>query len=126
MASSGPFWPITATVLMVVTVVVAVVTVASFIEVLVAAASWAVSARILIKVNFGFFSVGVLIDSRDHLANPLWRLTIEFGPKVTVMESSDEGGDDFCFCDVGNIILHLEKSPDVATEELGRFLVDAI
>ena len=42
------------------------------------------------------------------------------------MESSDEGGDDFCFCDVGNRIPHLRKASDVATEELGWFLVDAI
>ena len=60
-----------ATVLMVTTVVVAVVTMASFIGALIAAASWAVSARILVEANFGLFSVGVLIGGRDHLANPL-------------------------------------------------------
>ena len=32
----------------------------------------------------------------------------------------------FCFHDVGNRIPHLGKTSDVATEELGRFLVDAI
>ena len=51
---------------------------------------------------------------------------IEFGAKVTVMESSDKGGDDFCFHDVGNRIPHLRKSSDVTTEELERFLIDAI
>ena len=84
------------------------------------------SARILVEAYFGLFSVGVLIGGRDHLANPLWWLAIEFGAEVAVMESSNEGGDDFCFRDVGNRIPHLGKSPDVATEELGRFLVDAI
>ena len=38
----------------------------------------------------------------------------------------DEGGDDLSFHDVGNIISHLEKASDVATEELGRLLVDAV
>ena len=42
------------------------------------------------------------------------------------MESSNKGGDDFCFHDVGNRIPHLGKSPDVAMEELKWFLVDAI
>ena len=84
------------------------------------------SARILIEVNFILFSVGVLIGGRDHLANPLWWLTIEFGAEVTVMESSDKGGDDFCFRDVRNIIPHLGKASDVATEELGGLLVDAV
>ena len=42
------------------------------------------------------------------------------------MESSDKGGDDFCFRDVGNRIPHLGKASDVATEELGRFLIDAV
>ena len=42
------------------------------------------------------------------------------------MESSDEGGDDFCFCDVGNRIPHLGKSSDVTMEELRRFLINSI
>jgi len=42
------------------------------------------------------------------------------------MESSNEGGDDFCFYDVGNRIPHLRKSSDVTTDELGRFLINAI
>ena len=82
---------------------------ASFVRALVAAPSWAVSARILVEINFGLFSVSVLIGGCDHLTNPFWRLTIEFGAKVTVMESSDEGGDDFCFRDVVNRIPHLGK-----------------
>ena len=83
-------------------------------------------ACILIEANFGFFGVDVLIGGRDHLANPLWQLMIEFGAKVTVMESSDEGGDDFRFCDVGNRIPHLEKASNVAAEELEWLLVDAV
>ena len=42
------------------------------------------------------------------------------------MESSNEGGDDLSFHDVWNRIPHLGKTSDVATEELGRFLIDAI
>ena len=84
------------------------------------------SARILVEVNFSLFSVGILISGHDHLANPLWWLMIEFGAEVTVMESSNKGGDDFCFRDVGNRIPHLRKASNVATEELGRLLVDAV
>jgi len=126
LTSFGPFRPITATVMMVAAVIVAAVTVASFVGALITTASWAVSAHILIEANFGLFSVGILIGGHDHLANPLWWLTIEFGAEVMVMESSDEGGDDFSFCNVGNIIPHLRKSPDVTMEKLGWFLIDAI
>ena len=42
------------------------------------------------------------------------------------MESSDEGDDDLSFCDVRNRIPHLKKASNVATEELGRLLVDAV
>ena len=80
----------------------------------------------LIEAYFGLFGINVLIGGRDHLANPLWWLTIEFVTEVIMMESLDKGTDDFCFRDVGNRVPHLEKMSDVATEELGRFLVDAI
>ena len=43
-----------------------------------------------------------------------------------VVESSDEGGDDLNFCDIGNRIPHLRKASDVAAEELGWLLVDAV
>ena len=109
LTSFRSFWPITATVLMVAMVVIAVVTVASFVGALIAMASWVVIAHILVEANFGLFSIGVLIGGHDHLANPLWQLAIEFGAEVAVMESSDEGGDDFCFHDVRNRIPHLEK-----------------
>ena len=84
------------------------------------------SVHILIEANFSLFSIGVLIGSHDHLANPLWWLTIEFGVEVVVMESSDKGSDDFCSYDVGNRIPHLGKSTDVTMEELRRFLINAI
>ena len=42
------------------------------------------------------------------------------------MDSSDEGGDDFSFHDVRNRIPHLRETSDVAAEELGRLLVDAV
>ena len=122
----GPFWPITATVPMVTAVVVAAVVVASVVGSLVTTVSGAMSARILVEAYFGLFGVSVLIGGCDHPANPLWWLTIELGVEVMVMESSDEGGDDLCFRDVGNRIPHLRKAFDVATEELRRFLVDAI
>ena len=67
------------------------------------------SACILVEANLSLFGVGILIGGHDHLANPLWWLAIEFGAKVAVMESSDEGGDDFCFCDVVNRIPHLKN-----------------
>ena len=111
---------------MVTAVVVAVDVVASVIESLVATMSWAMSARILAKAYFGLLGVGVLIGGRNHLANPLWRLTIELGAEVTVMESSDEGGDDLSFHDVRNRIPHLGKASDVATVELGGLLVNAV
>ena len=111
---------------MVTAIVVAVVAVAPVVGALIAATSWAVSARIFVEANFGLFSVDVLIVGRDHLANPLWWLTIEFGVEVMVMESSDKGGDGLCFRDVGNRISHLGKSSDVTTEELERFLIDVI
>ena len=43
-----------------------------------------------------------------------------------MMESSDEGDDDLGFHDVWNRIPHLKKALDVATEELGWLLVDAV
>ena len=42
------------------------------------------------------------------------------------MDSSDEGGDDFSFHDVRNRIPHLGKASNVAMEELGRLLVNAV
>ena len=84
------------------------------------------SACILFEAYFGLFDVGVLIGGRNHLTNPLRQLAIELGAEVGVMESSNKGGDDLCFHDVGNRIPHLRKASDVAIEELGRLLVDAV
>ena len=42
------------------------------------------------------------------------------------MESSNEGGDDLSFRDVGNRIPHLGKASDVATEELEWLLINAV
>ena len=104
-------------------VAVAVVSVAGS---LVAVVSWAMSACILVDAYFGLFGVGVLIDSCNHIANPLRRLAIELGAEVTVMESSDEGSDDLSFREVMNRVPHLGKMSDIATKELGRLLVDAV
>ena len=90
------------------------------------AACWAMSARILIEAHLGFLDIGVLVGGCDHLADPRGWLAVELGAKLVVMESSDEGGDDLRFRDVGNRISHLEKASDVATKELGWHLVDAV
>ena len=84
------------------------------------------SARILVEAYFGLFGVGVLIDGCNHLTNPLRRLAIELRVEVAVIDSSDEGGDDLCFCDIGNIIPYLKKASDVAMKELRRLLVDVV
>ena len=111
---------------MVTTVVVAAVVVASVVGVVVVAACWTMSARILVEAHLGFLGIGVLVGSHDHLANPYGRLAVERGAKLVVMESSDEGGDELSFRDVGNRIHHLGKASDVAMEELGWLLVDAV
>ena len=111
---------------MVAIVIVAAIAVALVVGSLIAVASWATSDYILIEAYFSLFGVGVLIGGCNHLANPLWRLAIELGAEVTVMESSGEGGDDFRFHDVGIRIPHLGKTSDIAMEELRWVLVDAI
>jgi len=123
---SRSFRPITAAVPMVNAVVVAAVAVASVVGSLIIASSWAMSACVLIEAYFSFFGVGVLVGGRNHLANPHGWLAVELGAEVTVMESSDKGGDDLIFCDVRNIVSYLGKASDVATEELRWFLVDAV
>ena len=83
-------------------------------------------ARILVEAHLGFLGIGVPVGSSDHLANACGWLAVELGAKLAMVESSDEGGDDLSFHDVGNRIPHLGKASDVATEELGRLLVDAV
>ena len=102
------------TVPMVTTVIVGAVVVASVVGSLIATASWAMSAHVLVEAYFGFFGVSVLVGGRNHLANPHGWLIVELRAEVAVMESSDEGGDDLSFCDVGNRIPHLGKASDVA------------
>ena len=111
---------------MVTAVVEAAVLVASVVRAIVVAACWTMSTRILIEVHLGFLGVGVLVGSCDHLANPSGRLAVDLGAKLAAMESSDEGGDDLDFRDVWNRIPHLRKASNVATEEFGRLLVDAV
>ena len=109
-----------------VTTVVAAVVVALVIGAVVAAASWAMSACILVEAHLGFLGVSVLVGGRNHLANPCGRLAIELGAEIAVMESSDEGGDDLSFRDVRNRIPHLRKASNVATEVLRQLLVDVV
>ena len=111
--------------MMVIAIVVAAVIVASVIRAVVVATCWAMSARILVEAYLGFLDVGVLVGGRNHLTNPGRRLAVELGAKLVVVESSDEGGDDLSFRDVGNRVPHLGTASDVATEGLGRLLVDA-
>ena len=90
------------------------------------AACWAMSARILIEAHLGFLGISVLVGGCDHLTDSHGWLMVELRAKLTVMELSNEGDDDLSFRDVGNRIPHLKKESDVATEELGRLLVDAV
>ena len=115
-----------ATAPMVSAVVIAAIAMAPVVGAIIAVASWAVSAHILVEAHFGFFGVGVLVGGRNHIANPHGRLAVELGAEIVVMESSDEGGDDLSFRDVRNRIPHLRKASDVAMEELGRLLVNAV
>ena len=66
----GSFWPITATVPMVTAVVIVAVAVALVIGSLIAAASRAMSAHVLVQAYFSFFGISVLVGGRNHLANP--------------------------------------------------------
>ena len=84
------------------------------------------SSCILVEAHLGFLGIGILVGGRDYLTNPCGWLAIELGAKLMVMESSDEGGDDLCFRDVGNRIPHLRKVSDVATEQLGWLLINAV
>ena len=67
-----------------------------------------------------------MVGSSDHLADASGRLAVEFGAKLAMVESSDEGGDDLSFRDVGNRVPHLGKALNVVVGELGRLLVDAV
>ena len=122
----GSFWPITATAPMMTAVVIAAVAVAPVVGAIVAAMSWAMSVRILVEAHLGFLGISILVDGCDHLANPSRWLVVELRAKLAVVESSDEGGDDLSFRDVGDRVPHLRKASYVAAEELRRLLVDAV
>ena len=111
---------------MVTAVIEAAVVVASVVGAVIVAARWAISARILIEAHLGFLGIDVLVGHSDHLADAGRWLAVEFGAKLAMVESSDEGGDDLSFRDVGNRIPHLGKASDVATEELRRLLLDVV
>ena len=112
--------------MMVIAVVEAAVVVESVVGAVIIAACWAMSARILVEAHLSFLGVGVLVGGCDHLTNPYWRFAIELGAELAVMESSNEGGDNLSFCDVGDRIPHLGKASDVTAEELGRLLIDMV
>ena len=116
LARPGSFCSIMAAIAMVVAVVGAVVIVASVIGAVVVAACWAMSARILVEAHLSFLGVGVLVGSCDHLADADRWLPVELRTEFSVMKSSDEGGDDFGFRDVGNRIPHVEEASDVVAE----------
>ena len=107
-------------------VVETTVTMASVGGAVIIPACWSLGARILVVAHLGLLSIGVLVGSCDHLADPSRRLAVELGAELTVVESSDEGGDDLSFRDVGDRVPHLRKASNVATEELRRLLVDAV
>ena len=111
---------------MVTAVVIAAIIVASIVEAVIIAACSAMSARILVEAHLSFLGVGVLVGDHDHLTNPYGRLAVELGTKLAMMESLDEGSDNFSFRDIGNRIPHLRKASDVTTEELGRLLIDTV
>ena len=113
--------PISSVVPMETAVVVAAIVMAanvllSVVVVVVVAAKRAISARIFIKTYLCFLNVGVLVGGCDHLADAGRWLSVELRAEFTVMKTSDEGGDDFGFRDVGNRIPHLGETSDVAAE----------
>ena len=109
---------------MVVVVIGAAVTVAPVVGAIVIAVRWAMSACILVEVHLGFLSIGVLVGGSYHFTDTGGRLVVEFGAKLTMVESSNKGGDHFSFRDVGDRVPHLRGTSDVAVEELGWLLVD--
>ena len=114
-----------AAVAMVATIVRAAIAVASVVGAVVVAVRWTMSACILVEAHLGFLGIGVLISHSYHLADAGGRLAVELGVELSMVESSDKGGDDLNFRDVGNIIPYLGETLNVAAEEFGRLLVDA-
>ena len=86
---------------------------------------WSLSVCILVEAHLGFLCIGVLVGGSYHFTDTSRWLTVEFGAKLAMVESSDKGGDDFSFHDVGDRVPHLGETLDVAVKELGWLLVDA-
>ena len=103
----GSFWLITAAVPVETAVVVAAIIMASVVGAVVVAVRRAICARIFVETHLSFLSVGVLVGSHDHLTDACRRLAVELGMELAVMKSSNEGGDDLSFRDIGNRIPHL-------------------
>ena len=118
-------YSITAAITMITVVIEVAVIVASVVGAIVVSVRWSLSARILIEAHLGFLCIGVLVGDSYHFADTGRRLMVEFGAKLVMVESSDKGGDDFSFRDVGDRVPHLGETLDVAMEELGWLLVDA-
>ena len=100
---------ITAAIAMIAAVVGAAVIVTSVIGAIVILVRWSLSAHILVEAHLGFLCIGVLVGGSYHFADTGRRLTVEFGAKLAMVESSDKGGDDFSFRDVGIEFLISEK-----------------
>ena len=116
LARLGPFLPILTAIIRITTVVETAVAVASVGGAVVILACWSLDARILIEAHLGLLGIGVLVGGCDHLADAGRWLSIELRTEFEVMKSSDEGGDDFGFRDVGNRIPHVEEASDVVAE----------
>ena len=99
---------------------------ASVVGAVIVAVRWAICACIFVESHLHFLRVSVLVGGCDHLADASRWLAVELGIELAVMKSSDKGGDDLSFSDAGNRIPHLGKASDVAAEELGRLLGDAV
>ena len=121
-----PFCPITAAIPVENAVVVVAVIVASVIGAVIVAVRRLICARIFVEMHLSLLSVGVPVGGRDHLADACRWLAVELGPELTVVKSSNEVGDVLSFRDIGDRIPHLGEASDVAAEELGRLLGDAV
>ena len=99
---SRSFWPIMATILMVTAVVAAVVAVVPVVGVIVAAASWAMSARILVETHFSFFGVGVLVSCLYQFVDGCGPLAVQLATKLLMSEPFGEGSYGLDIGDVGD------------------------
>ena len=117
-------YTIMAAIAMIAVVIEVVIIVTSVLRAIVVSVRWPLSAYILVEAHLGFLCIGVLVGGSYHFADTGRRLTVEFGAKLVMVESSDKGGDDFSFRDVGDRVPHLGETSDIAAEELGWLLVD--